>query len=110
MIAPDLATRTDVLLVDRVVASQDPDGNDVFTTTETSVAGCAFQPGTSSEDVTARDRADAMALLWCPLGTAVGSADAVKISGVRYEVVGPPRQWDGFGDGHIEVTLKRTTG
>lgn len=110
MIANNFATRTDVVLVNRTIGTPDADGNETYTTVETAIVGCSVQPRGTSEDISGRDQVHSEETLICPLGTTVGPEDRVKIGGVEHYVLGRPREWRGFGGGHLSVPLKRTTG
>lgn len=104
-----LLTKT-CTIVSRVDSGvSDAYGNEVDTTTTSTVA-CAIQQVTRREDD--GTLSDTTLKGYFPTGTVLGTDDAVIESGIRYEVVGQP--WD-FTEGsssvnHVEATLRRVAG
>lgn len=102
-----------VTLLTRSKSGVDADGNDVYTSASTTVAGCAFDPGGSLEVVQGRDTVTTTPTVYLPPGTAAHSVDAVTVRGVTYEVDGSPNSptspFTGWAPG-VVVKLKAVTG
>lgn len=102
-----------VTLLARSRNGVDADGNDIFTSASTTVAGCAFDPGGSVEAVQGRDAVITTPTVYLPPGTAPKSIDAVTVRGVTYEVDGSPNAltspFTGWSPG-VVVKLKAVTG
>jgi hypothetical protein len=74
-------------------AQRDPYNKVLYSVSDTSVPGCAFDPGSSIESVQGRDLLVTQPTVYLPAGTSVRSVDAVTVRGVTYEVDGSP---DGY--------------
>lgn len=99
----------------RAVSGQDSLGNDVYTDTSTTVAGCLFDPGGSVEITQGRDLVTTTPTLYAPRGTQVGAPDWVAITGVprKFEVDGVPKVWSSATwtpDHNVVVKLREVTG
>lgn len=64
-------------------------GNPTYTTTTTTTV-CELQQQVASEDVVDRDGQASDSILILPAGTGIDGGDKVTVSGVDYEVDGPP--------------------
>lgn len=102
-----------VTLVGRVKTSTDSDGNDVLTSTLTTLERCPFWWGTTTEQTQARDTVTSDATVILPVDTDVSAVDAVTVDGQTFQVDGVPMPWEspftGWEPG-IEVRLRRVTG
>lgn len=90
---------------------EDSQGNPIITTEEIDVPGCAFAPGSSSEDAaTYGQRVMAGGTVYAPSGTVFRSTDRLLIRGEMFVVDGEAGQWtspfNGRGRG-VEVAVKR---
>jgi hypothetical protein len=112
-VRPGLPVGETVTLLRRVLAGQDSDGNDEWSTVETDVAGCAVWPRGSSELVQGRDTVIVGLAILLPAGTAVAASDRLRVRGDLYEVDGQPGSWQspfsGLSAG-VQVALTRVTG
>lgn len=100
-------------LLTRTVTGTDADGNDVYGSAATVVAGCAFDPGLSNEIIGGRDMVTTQPTLYMPAGTVVGPVDRVTVRGDTYEVDGSPDEWTGPFTGWnagVVVKLRQVTG
>lgn len=93
--------------------AQDRYGNRT-TTAETTVNGCGFAPGASSEQLDARDQVAEDGNLYMPPGSTITPTDRVVLpDGTTWEVNGTPSDWaspwTGWNPG-VVVPLKRVTG
>lgn len=70
-------------------------GDDTSTTTETSLAGCAFDPGSSNERTDPRSPviSSSPTLYVTDPAAAVDANDRVRVDGRTYTVEGDPRRW-----------------
>lgn len=101
-------------LLTRTVTGQDSDGNDVWGTTTTTIVGCAFDPGGSTElQQGSRDTVTTRPTVFLPAGTVVGAVDRVTVAGRTFEVDGTPLYYSnpftGYTPGPV-ITLTRITG
>lgn len=102
-----------VTLIHSEVTGRDSRGNDVRTTTETQVSGCAFIPGGTSENTEGTIQVTADAEVYMPSGTQVTPEDQVRYQGVTYNVDGAPGTWTSpftAIQGPVLVRLKVVTG
>lgn len=102
-----------VTLLRRAVTGQDSDGNDVYTTSQIVVDGCAVWPGGSSEQNQGRDTVTIDVTVLLPAGTAVVATDQVRIDEKTYEINGEPAEWKSALsslDAGVQVELLRVTG
>lgn len=101
-----------IILRRRTKNGTDSFGNDVWSTTDTTVPG-VFKPGTSVELVQGQDLLTVQPSVYLPPGSVVSAVDVVLVGGVAYEVDGSPNEWDspftGWRAG-VEVKLRRVTG
>ena len=77
------------------------------------ITGCAFDPGSSTEDNDGRTATITAPTLYCPPGANLLASDQVLVRGTRYEVDGEPATWrDPFGSavGGVTATLRKVTG
>lgn len=106
---------TPVDLTSRTVSGRDPLGNDVYTTTVTTVDGI-FAPGSSAELVQGQDVVTTQPTVFLPTGSDLSAVDAVKVNGLQFEVDGDPNVWPpnpytGWQpEFSVEVKLRRVTG
>ncbi|MCW2898488.1 MAG: hypothetical protein JWO67_753 [Streptosporangiaceae bacterium] len=104
-----------VVLVSRTVTGEDSFGNDVYGPVESTVDGI-FAPGGSTEQVQGQDVVTTQPTVYLRTGTSVAAVDALRISGVIYEVDGQPNAWppnpySGWQpEFSVEVKLRRVTG
>jgi hypothetical protein len=102
-----------VALITRTKSGIDRDGNDVYSTVETTIEDCAFDPGGSTELVQGQDMVITQPTLYVPAGTVVDSYAAFLINGQKFEVDGSPNDWSspftGWTPG-VAIRLKRVTG
>lgn len=103
-----------VTLITRTISGQNAQGNDVFTTTSTSIPNCAFDPGTSIEILNGRDTVITQPTVYLPSeAQSVFPIDAVTVNGTTYEVDASPNYnvnpFTGWQPG-IVVKLKQVTG
>lgn len=99
--------------IQRTKNGTDALGNDVWTTTETDVQAQWFDPGTSAELVQGQDLVTTRPSVGYPPGTAVRAVDAVRVSGVTYEVDGSPNSYKNAITGRdygVVVRLRVVTG
>jgi SPP1 family predicted phage head-tail adaptor len=80
-------------IVHRVLAGTDESNNDVYTTVNKEVSGCAIQPASSREGLAFADQLTSNVVIFVPFGTDVTYIDAVIYNGVQYEVTGVPDTW-----------------
>lgn len=102
-----------VILLRSQVTGRDDRGNDVRTTTEIPVGGCAWVPTSTTENVQGADQVTADAEVYMPAGTQVSPEDQVVYQGITYDVMGAPEAWSspftGIA-GPVKVQLKVVTG
>lgn len=103
-----------VTLVTRTKAvDPDVDGNDVYTAVNSSIDGCAFDPGGSTEFVQGQDMVVSQPVLYTPSGTVVDPYAQFIVNGATYEVDGSPNAYEsplsGWQPG-VAIKLKRVTG
>lgn len=97
-----------VVLVSREVSGRDKYGNDTYTETRTTIAGCSWQPiDTSERHDTGRDQVLAHYRVYVPylMGpTEVTAIDAVEYSDVIAEIHGDP-QFQRSASGLLDHTV-----
>lgn len=101
-----------ITVVTRTRSGVDAFGNDIFTTTTTTVSG-VFAPGGSVENVQGEDVIVTQPRAFLPAGTDVTAIDAVEVGGISYEVDGDPNVWANPFTGAqpgIQLALRRVTG
>ncbi|MCO6011417.1 hypothetical protein NE236_41355 [Actinoallomurus purpureus] len=93
-------------------AGQDPLGDPLPGSAETTVGGCFVQPRTSTEATDLRDTVITGLIAFLPPGTDVRATDKIRFNGVLYAVDGDPDAWDVLSGRahHVEVALRRVEG
>jgi hypothetical protein len=102
-----------VTLARSAVTGRDQYGNDVRETTETQVGGCAFAPGSTSENTQGTDQVTTDAECYLPAGTAITPEDQIIYQGMAYQVTGVPQSWSSPFTGlasPVRVKLRAVTG
>jgi hypothetical protein len=101
-----------VTLVRRTKGAPDALGNDTWTTSASTVQG-VYVPGTSTEQIQAKDTLVVQASVLLPAGTSLRYVDSVVIGGVTFDVDGEPIDWThpmtGWRPG-VQVNLRRAEG
>jgi hypothetical protein len=101
-----------VTLVRRTKGAPDALGNDTWTTSASTVQG-VYVPGTSVEQIQARDSLVVQASVLLPAGTDLRHLDSVVIDGTTFDVDGEPIDWEhpltGWRPG-VQVNLRRAEG
>lgn len=80
---------------------------------ETTVAGCFWQPESSSEDTDARDTVNTLARCFMPASAPKAPTVTMRLRfrGVEYQVEGEPSLFDTpSGPHHYEIQLRRVVG
>jgi hypothetical protein len=91
---PGLYEGTSVIFVNKTVTGTDAYSNDVYTSVQVIVTGCAVDYGSTSEDWQGTAQITADVTVYAPIGTVVDTPyDQMIINGVTYNVVGVPRSW-----------------
>ena len=102
-----------VTLHSRTVSVRDSLGNDTYTTVDTSINGCGFDPGGSLELVQGQDLVTTTPTLYAPTGTVANPLDQITVRGVLYDVDGGSNDWrsplTGWTPG-VVIKLKAVTG
>jgi hypothetical protein len=102
-----------VVLHSRTASGRDSLGNDTFTTVDTTITGCGFDPGGSVELVQGQVLVTTTPTLYAPTGTVVNPIDQVTVRGVLHDVDGGSNDWrsplTGWSPG-VAVKLKVVTG
>jgi hypothetical protein len=93
--------------------AQDRKGNWGVIGTDT-ISGCAWAPGTSTEDTQARDQVVETGVLYAPPNSATSAYDRIVFpDGTTYDINGTPSPYQspftGWAPG-VAVPLKRITG
>lgn len=100
-----------VTLRTRTRSGTDAYGNDTFTTADTAVDGCAFDPGSSSELVQGQDTTIRHPAVYLPVGVdAPAAIDEVIVAGVTYQVDGAPETYSNPFTGTVFGTVVRLEG
>jgi hypothetical protein len=102
-----------VTITRRAATSTDDYGNDVFTTTDTTVKGCVVVPRNSSELIQGQDAVIVGLTAYMPYGTVILPTDQVNVNGVVYEVDGEAGSYRSpltGSKGAVQVALTRYTG
>lgn len=102
----------DVTLSRAVAGTVDRYGNtpNAFGTDDEMVKGWLSQTS-RAENVDGREAQIEETVLFLAPGTDVEGVDRVSVSGVAYNVVGPPhRAWTPRGEHHVELSLRAATG
>lgn len=103
---------TTVTLVRRTKGAPDAFGNDTWTTAASTAKGI-FAPGSSQEQINARDTLTVQPIVYLAPGADVRHIDAVIVAGRTYEVDGEPTvwtsPWTGWSAG-VEVRLRYVEG
>lgn len=78
--------------------TRDADGNDTYLDRDSTVGGCAFAPGGSTELTQGQDLITTQPTVYVPreslpTGVSVAAIDAVTARGVRYQVDGEPQDF-----------------
>lgn len=101
-----------ITLHSRTVTGHDTYGNDVYTSTDSTVVG-GFAPAGSAELTQGQDLVTTTPSVYLPAGTNVAAVDQVTVRGVTYDVDGSPQDWrhpfTGWQAG-IVVRLQGVTG
>lgn len=87
-------------------------GEPVLAPPREATVSCWYEPRGSSEDTTAQEQQIDGYWIYLPLDTDLAAADAVRVAGHEYQVVGEPgRQPGGFlVPGFIRAALERVRG
>jgi hypothetical protein len=102
-----------VTLLSSSVTTQDEFGNDVRNVTSADIPGCAFVPGSTTENIQGTIQVEADAECYLPAGTVVTPEDQIRYQGVTYRVMGAPEAWTSPFTalvGPVRVRLKVVTG
>jgi hypothetical protein len=78
-----------------------------------SVDGCAFDPGSSSEDNDGRTAIVVTPTLYAPPGSDITAADRLLVRGLVFEIIGEPAAWVSPFDGQakgLAISLRRVAG
>lgn len=103
--------RTPCTIIRRTHEGEDPEGNPEVSIEEVETV-CALQQKRRLEHDESGEVSDTFWILFLPIGTEIGTGDAVVVKGDEYEVTGEswhaeegsPALW------HVECTLERTAG
>ena len=102
-----------VTLLNAAVTGQDDLGNDIYGFTASTVTGCAYVPGSTSEATQGTEQVIFDADIYMPAGTVVNALDQVLCNGVLYEVQGTPGAWNSPWSGiagPVKCPLRIVTG
>ena len=120
MSVPTFDAAGTVTLHQRTVSGQNASGQDVYTSTDVDVAGCAWWPrlgrgitGGAENAIDGGDRVVNGLTLLMPAGTVVNAVDRVTVAGLLYEVDGDSNAWNSPLTGldlGVQVALVRHTG
>lgn len=101
-----------ITLHSRAVTSQDAYGDDVYTSTDSTLVGAYYDAG-STEVVQGVDTVTTTPTVILPAGTVVNPVDQITVRAVTYDVDGRPQDWrhpmTGWQPG-IVVRLRGVTG
>ena len=101
-----------VTVVNRTVAGQDAEGNDVYTASSQDYIG-AFDPAIGFESTNLEDQVQTQPGVFLPYVAVVTSYSVIVARGDHYEVDGSPSYWRNPFTGTeagCQVPLKRVTG
>lgn len=108
-----------VMLVRRDIAGRDRYGNDVMVEVMTDIAGCSVQPMWGQEQLGSEDQVTERVQVFLPAQAVIelpfplSAVDALRISGVLFEINGQPQTWrmppTNVVD-HVVLFGRRTTG
>lgn len=91
--------------------ARDGYGNPIYDELSAEVPGCSMQPSDSSESLDeGRNQVATTWTLYAPLAFPATAIDAVRVAGVRFEVLGQPLRWEHPRLGHVQVTLREVQG
>jgi hypothetical protein len=89
-----VSTVTVTLVTQGSPTGQDQYGNDTYTPVETTVPGCLFAPGGSTETVNGQDVVVTQPTVYAPTGTPVTAYDKAIVTGYgTFDVDGKPQAW-----------------